>query len=59
MTKNTKMMPDEFVDIVQLVKFCGAFDYKLKISLKTVRESFAHAFHQRLVKINGKNCKQM
>jgi hypothetical protein len=30
------MMPDEFVDTVQLVKFCEAFDYKLKISLKTV-----------------------
>ncbi len=52
-------MPDEFVDIVQLVKFCGVFDYKLKISLKTVKESLAHASRQRLVKINGKNCKQM
>ncbi len=51
MTENTKMIPDEFVDIVQLVKFCGAFDYKLKISLKTVKKSLAHASHQRLVKI--------
>jgi hypothetical protein len=43
-------MPDEFVDVVQLVKFCGAFDYKLKI-LKTVKERIAHASRQGLVKI--------
>jgi hypothetical protein len=45
------MMPDEFVDTVQPVKFCGAFDYKLKISLKTVKESLAHASRQGLLKI--------